>query len=210
VASRVLADKGVGVFFVRQKRTDEEIDMVHNVVDMLKREGLVVNMELGWWVKPSLKVGAGQKQPHNVLYPFIIFGKSTEKHYYPQFKVVDTKFGNTFVVNLPVQQGPVADLRPYVAKPEDLLRELLAVNTLPGGLVLEMACGSAPTARAGAIEGRNVLSFDMDADLVEAVAENLKKYATHKTSKKRGAGDEAAFQAPQDGPKKSARIAIDF
>ena len=101
--------------------------------------------------------GRRTKQPHNVLYPIIIFGRANQdnKHYYPQFKVVDTKFSNAYHVNLPVQQGPVADLRPYVAKPWDLLRELVAVNSLPGALSLELACGGAPTAVAGAYEGRN-------------------------------------------------------
>ena len=95
------------------------------------------------------------------------------RNYFPHFKNVPVKFGNTYIVNLPPPTGVVADLRPEVGKAVVLLREILAQHSLPGDKVLEMAAGGAPGALAGIYEGRHVYSFDSDAELKEPVLAKL-------------------------------------
>jgi DNA modification methylase len=53
--------------------------------------------------------------------------------------------------------------------------ELLRMYTSPGDIVVEMCCGTAPFAMAGLLEGRHVLSLDVDATVVDLASARLEE-----------------------------------
>ena len=65
------------------------------------------------------------------------------------------------------------NVREKVQKPFALCRELMRMYTSPGDIVLEMCCGTAPFAMAGLLEGRHVLSLDVDKTVVELASARL-------------------------------------
>ena len=67
--------------------------------------------------------------------------------------------GSTTVSNIRGEPNPVR-------KPCNLLRELIRVFSKYNDVVVEMACGSAPAARASLQEGRVCLSVDRDPRVI--------------------------------------------
>ena len=74
--------------------------------------------------------------------------------------------GSTTVTNLRGEPNPVR-------KPSNLLRELIRVYSKFGDVVVEVACGSAPAARASLQEGRVCLSVDRDPRVILPVRTHL-------------------------------------
>jgi hypothetical protein len=71
------------------------------------------------------------------------------------------------------ETGKIA-LRSPVQKPVNLVRELIRVHSMPGDIVLEVCSGSSPAATAGMLEGRHVLSLDVDEVCVQAASARLR------------------------------------
>ena len=76
-------------------------------------------------------------------------------------------------------EGDVVRGPPFaVKKPVNLYRELIRMHTKVGDMVVEVACGSAPAARAAFLEGRQCVSFDRDQSIIPSIMGHLETLRT--------------------------------
>ena len=66
-------------------------------------------------------------------------------------------------------------VRSPVQKPPRFCERIRVYNN-PGDVILEVGCGTAPYARAGLMEARNVLSLDADLEVVAEAKQRLETY----------------------------------
>jgi len=72
--------------------------------------------------------------------------------------------------------GAPTIIRKNVRTPICFLRELVRMHSKPGDVVLEWACGSAPTLRACLLEGRICLGLDNDRRVVVSVRNHMMEF----------------------------------
>ena len=126
-------------------------EQTHTLARTVKEAGFYVHRCPMRWARSNPKSVSGMTEPAEVEYPMLVFAWQPQHNYFPTMQVVEKRFSNVLWVPIGVDDmlckagaaaAAAVRLRPSSQKPVALMRELLRVYTLPGALVLELACGT--------------------------------------------------------------------
>jgi hypothetical protein len=181
--------KAVGFWFVPAQSVDNTHFSTVDAGALLSEDGRPFHPQPYTWGSGNGSAAYGKREHPSANYSNIVvfsYGQRAGStswngacEWNPDHACRDNPLG--YVLDFPMKTNELlkdaagGNVREKVQKPFDLCRELLRMYTAPGDIVLEMCCGTAPFAMAGLLEGRHVLSLDVDATVVDLASARLEE-----------------------------------